>query len=162
MTILSYVFFEPWHDSMVSASSWDILKPLISTAWRDHFFSSIHFHQITWKWLIYLLHLTCNFHAQLLNFRTRVLSLRRKKHKIGNTGTHNGFFGPMNFRKKKKLSTFMNWAAVNVTSAWTWMNFYRVIRTEDVMEITFTYLYVNVCKFVHCNASWKLESFVAQ
>ncbi len=30
-----------------------------------------------------------------------------QKHKIGNTGTHSGFFGPMNFRMKKKLSTFM-------------------------------------------------------
>ncbi len=30
-----------------------------------------------------------------------------QKHKIGNISTLSGFFGPMNFRKKKKLSTFM-------------------------------------------------------
>ncbi len=68
----------------------------------------------------------------------------------------------MNFRKKNKLSTFMNWTAANVTSAWTWMNFYRVIRTEDVMKITLVRLFVNVCKFVLCIASWKLERLVAQ
>ncbi len=44
----------------------------------------------------------------LVNATLRRLQLQRKKHKKGNAGTHSGFFGPMHFRKKKKLSTFMN------------------------------------------------------
>ncbi len=31
-----------------------------------------------------------------------------QKRKIGNTGSHSGFFGPINLRKEKKLSIFIN------------------------------------------------------
>ncbi len=58
-------------------------------------------------------------------------------------GSHGGFFGPMNFRKEKKLSIFMNWTAMNVTSAETWMNFDQVLQTEDTMKIVFICL---ICK----------------
>ncbi len=43
----------------------------------------------------------------------------------------------MNLRKEKKLSTFMNWTAMNVTSFETWMNFNQVLQTEDTMKIVF-------------------------
>ncbi len=33
---------------------------------------------------------------------------------------------------------------------------------ENVMEITFIRLFVNVCKFMFCIASWKLERLIAQ
>ncbi len=56
----------------------------------------------------------------------------------------------------------MNWTAISVTSAWTWMNFNRVMRTENLMEITFIRLFANVCKFILCIASWKLEILIAQ
>ncbi len=68
----------------------------------------------------------------------------------------------MNIRNEKKRSTFMNWTAINVTSTWTWMNLNQVMRTENVMEITFIRLFVNVCKFMLCIASWKFERLLAQ
>ncbi len=71
---------------------------------------------------------------------------------------NSSFFGPMNLRKMKKLSTFMNLTAINVTKVWIRMNFNQVMRTENVMKITF----VNVCKFMLCIASWKLERLIAQ
>ncbi len=66
---------------------------------------------------------------------------------------NSSFFGPMNLRKVKKLSTFMNLTAINVTKVWIRMNFNQVMRTENVMKITFVY----VSKFMLCIASWKLE-----
>ncbi len=68
----------------------------------------------------------------------------------------------MNLRKKKKLSKLMNWTASNVTSAWTWMNFYQIIRTEDFTKITFICLFLNVCEFALYIAPWKLERLIAQ
>ncbi len=46
----------------------------------------------------------------------------------------------INVRKKKKLSILMNSTAINVTWAWTWINFSQVMQTEDVMPITFFFL----------------------
>ncbi len=69
----------------------------------------------------------------------------------------------MNLRKEKKLSTDMNWTAMNVTSVETWMNFNQVLQTEDSLKILFIcFKFVNVCKFLLCIASWKLERFIAQ
>ncbi len=86
-----------------------------------------------------------------------------QKHKIGNTGSHSGFFGPMNLRKEKKLSAFRIWTAMNVTSVETWMNFNQVLQTEDSMKIVFIFFkFVNVCMFLLCIASWKLEQLIAQ
>ncbi len=77
-----------------------------------------------------------------------------QKHKIGNTGSHDGFFGPMNLRKEKKLSTFMNITAMNVTSVETRMKFNQVLKTEDSMKIVLIcFKFVNVCKFLLCIAS---------
>ncbi len=56
----------------------------------------------------------------------------------------------------------MNWTAINVTSAWTRINFNQVMRTENDMKITIIRLFVNVCKFMLCIASWKLERLLAQ
>ncbi len=49
----------------------------------------------------------CGF-ARPSNLAAMFFCAPAQKHKIGNTGTHSGFFGPMNLRKEKKLSTFMN------------------------------------------------------
>ncbi len=70
----------------------------------------------------------------------------------------------MNLRKEKKLSTFMNWTAMNVTSFESWMNFNQVLQTdEDTMKIVFIcFKFVNVCNFLLCIASWKLERLIAQ
>ncbi len=46
--------------------------------------------------------------ARPLNLATMFFAPRRKRPKIGNTGTQSGFFGPMDIRKEKKFSTFMN------------------------------------------------------
>ncbi len=89
-------------------------------------------------------------------------ALRRKNTKWTMRAADSGFFGLMNLRNKKKPFTFMNWAAINVTSAWTWRNFNQVMRTENVMKITFIRLFVNVCKFMLCITSWKLEHLIAQ
>ncbi len=78
-------------------------------------------------------------------------------------GSHSGFFGPMNLRKEKKLSTCMNWTAMNVTSFETCMNFNQVLQTEDAMKFVFICIkFVNVCKFLLCIASWKVEQLIAQ
>ncbi len=55
-----------------------------------------------------------------------------------------GFFGPMNLRKKKQISTFMNWTA---TSAWAWMNFNQVMHIENVTDafICLFVLFVSLC-----------------
>ncbi len=76
-----------------------------------------------------------------------------QKHKIGNTASHCGFFGPMNLRKEKKLSTFMNSTAMNVTSFETLMNFNEALQTEDTMKNVFIcFKFVNECKFLLCIA----------
>ncbi len=62
----------------------------------------------------------------------------------------------------EKLSAFMNWIAINITSAETWMKFKQVMQIENVMTITFIGLFVNVCTFVLCIASWKLDHLIAQ
>ncbi len=52
---------------------------------------------------------------------------------------------------------------MNVTSFETWMNFNQVLQTEDAMKIVFIgFKFVNVCKFLLCIASWKLERIIAQ
>ncbi len=52
---------------------------------------------------------------------------------------------------------------MNVTSAETWINFNQVLQTEDSMKIVFIcFKFVNVCKFLLCIASWKLEQLIAQ
>ncbi len=69
----------------------------------------------------------------------------------------------MNLRKEKKRSTFMNWTAMNVTSFETGMIFNQVLQTEDTMKIVFIcFKFVNVCEFLLCFASWKLERLIAQ
>ncbi len=68
----------------------------------------------------------------------------------------------MNLRKKKKISIFMNWTAINVTSAWTRTNFNQVMQIEDVMVIMFICLFVNVFKFVLCIESLKLGRSIVQ
>ncbi len=69
----------------------------------------------------------------------------------------------MTLRKEKKLSTFMNWTATNVTSVEIWMNFNQVLQTEDSMKIVFIcFKFGNKCKFLLCIASWKLEQLIAQ
>ncbi len=69
----------------------------------------------------------------------------------------------MNLRKEKKLSTFMIWTAMNLTSAETWMNSNQVSQTEDTMKIVFVcFKFIIVCKFLLCIASWKLERLIAQ
>ncbi len=73
--------------------------------------------------------------------------------------SHSGFFGPMNLRKENKLFTFLNWTAMNVTSVETWMNFNH----DDSMKIEFIcFKFVNVCKVLQINCSWKLEQLIAQ
>ncbi len=42
------------------------------------------------------------------------------------------------------------------------MNLNQVMRTENVMKIAFIRLFVNVCTFMLCIASWKLEHLIAQ
>ncbi len=52
---------------------------------------------------------------------------------------------------------------MNVTSFETWMNFNQVLQIEDSVKIVFIcYKFVNVCKFLLCIASWKLEQLIAQ
>ncbi len=46
--------------------------------------------------------------ARPLNLAAMFFCASAQKHKIGNTDSHSGFFGPTNLRKEKKLSTFMN------------------------------------------------------
>ncbi len=55
----------------------------------------------------------------------------------------------------------MNWTAMNVTSAETWMNFNQVLQTEDTMKIVFICL-ICKCKFLLSIAAWKLERLIAQ
>ncbi len=97
-----------------------------------------------------------------LNIKYFARPLNLAATKLAKRALNSGFFGPMNLRRKNKLLAFMNWTAVNVTSAWTWMNFYQVIRTEDVLKTSCICLFVNVCQFVLCIASWKLERLIAQ
>ncbi len=42
--------------------------------------------------------------ARPLNLAAMSFCAPAQKHKIGNTGSHDGFFGPMNLRKEKKLT----------------------------------------------------------
>ncbi len=52
---------------------------------------------------------------------------------------------------------------MNVTTAETWMNSNQVLQTEDTMKIVFIcFKFINVCKFLLCIASWKLERLIAQ
>ncbi len=88
---------------------------------------------------------TTDFFTRPLNLAAMFFCAPAQKHKIGNTDSHSGFFCQMNLRKEKKLSTLINWAAMNVTSAETWMNFNQVLQTEDTMKIIVICLIVNVC-----------------
>ncbi len=40
--------------------------------------------------------------------------------------------------------------------------FNQAIQTENVMKIIFIRLFINVCKFVLCIVSWKLERLIAE
>ncbi len=52
---------------------------------------------------------------------------------------------------------------MNVTSFETGMIFNQVLQTEDTMKIVFIcFKFVNVCKFLLCIASWKLERLIGQ
>ncbi len=52
----------------------------------------------------------------------------------------------------------MNWTAMNVTSAETWMNSNQVSQTEDTMKILFIcFKFLTVCKFLLCIASWAIN-----
>ncbi len=100
--------------------------------------------------------------ARPLNLAAMFFCASAQKHKIGNTSSQKWVLRSNELTQQKETFYIYELITINVTSAWTWMNFNQVMRTENVMKITFIRFFLNVCKFMLCIASWKLERLLAQ